>query len=168
MKRQLKNTFWLGLFITVLTVLIAPYAALLALANSDKGDMFDRFEVLSSLQSPDGQTIAVVYRYHHAELSSEGISVWLQEARLPIEGSDSGWPKGRPAFTMVNAPRLPAFRWTANDRIEVDLDPAMTVRPERDSSHCFWRDGSDHEDPTLCVHSDWVTAKPIGQATPAQ
>jgi hypothetical protein len=163
-KTSLKKRLWLGLFITLLAVLIIPYLAVVALMNSDNGDMLDRFEVVSSLPSPDTRNVAVVYRYNHADLSMEGLSVWRQSVEQPVESSDSGWPKGEPAFTIVNISQLPEFSWKANGRMEVLVGPSIIVRTTKDASDCFWHDGSEQAKPVLCLHQEWVSATRDGRA----
>ncbi len=126
------------------------------------GDLFDRFHVISSSASPDGQKVAVLYRYDYAELSMRGFSVWVQAADQLIEDSRSGWPNGEAAFTMVNMEESLKFSWTPEGVIEILASQPLTVRWTGRAKSCFWtimKPRSEAENRVLCLITEGVLVK---------
>lgn len=159
MRASVKKAVWAGAVILPLAILVlyALFAAAWNIMTSGDGDMFDRFKVISTLRSPDAKTVAVAYDYGYAELSASGYSVWLQGADQAVEDSESGWPKGKPLFTVVNSATPPAFQWTLDGHIAVAPGTAIVVRTVR-SNECFWNSGEDERRQVLCLHSPLVVA----------
>ena len=147
---------------TVVTLLLLSplwIAGLLAWIFVSGGDLYDRFDVISSSASPDGRTVAVLYQYDYAELSMKGFSVWIQSADQPVEGSRSGWPKGDAAFTTVNMEQPISFKWVSDGDIEVSAGRSAIIRWTKGPDGCFWENGTETESIVLCLHTGSVSAR---------
>ena len=138
---------------SIFALVLLPKACA-AIFSPNGGDIFDDYEVISTLSSPDGELNAVQYRYTYAELSSTGMSVWLLRGTAPAIGS-THIPDGEPAFTYLPKDYDIHWTWNSEERLELRLSGNAEIVTTDSPSDCFWR----HAQTILCLHSPNVVVK---------
>jgi hypothetical protein len=113
-------------------------------------DIFDKFEVISTLSDPDAQVHAVWYRYSHANSSQQVSAVWMLPMAQPI-GSTQPVRGFRPPIVVSidrNDVRLVKF---AKGRLLITVPSTVTVRRNIDA--CYFEYDQAH---LVCIDSEVV------------
>lgn len=117
---------------------VAAALAFIGFVDWFRIDPLDRFEVIKVVSDTKMTRHAVVYRYHHADSSSDDIAVWITTRAPPTVGSKRGEP-GEPALVWTGWADDLDMAWPSENR-PLLVGVARPIEVVEGAGSCFYMD----------------------------